>query len=178
MAVNARLLPTNINALFFFVWKLKNFLGLVNLEKRWTLKQKKILVHHGSLHVFFFSKEKIKVHSALTMPSWIVKIQFFFPKQNVFFLFGRGSKRIIKAFQRFFFFIEACISIIDEQWKKKLKTSFFQIKFVFLLTNSFQYDRIKFDRINVIWKIGRQSRFFFLKLFLISFYTQNAGFSF
>ena len=107
------------------------------------------------------------------------KNSVFFPKPNVVFLFGRGSKRIRKASERFFFFIEACISIIDEQWtKKKLKTSFFQIKFVSLPTNSFQYDRIKFDRINVIWKIGRQSRFFFLKLFFISFYTQNAGFSF
>ena len=69
----------------------------------------------------------------------------FFFQQSVFFLFGRGSKRIGKALPRFFFLHGASISIIDGRSKKKLKISFFQIKCFTLVTNSFQYDRIKFD---------------------------------
>ena len=64
------------------------------------------------------------------------------------------------------------------RWAMKKKTSFFQIKFVSLLTNRFQYDRIKFDRINVIWKIGRQSRFFFWNYFLSLFTLRMLVFPF
>ena len=151
--------------MLFFFWKFKNFLSLLNLQKRLNLKQKKFLVHHGPLHGFDFKRENngsFRINNAIVENENTV---FSFQTKCCFFCLEEKAKRLEKLSNVFFFFIETSISIINGQStkknKKKLKTSFFQIKFVTLVTSRFQYDRIELYWINVIAKIGRPRRFIF-----------------
>ena len=157
---------------FFLSKVLQTFLRLANSKKTTLIQTKKIFRKSWNNTWFNFqtkNNESFKTKQC-TNKKW--KYTFLFPNK-MFFFFLKRKQKYCKSFPKFFFLHRYIHSnypcTIENKKKKILKFSFFQIKLLTLLTNSFQQERIVVGWINVISKIGRPRTFFFI----IIFWTQR-----
>ena len=130
--------------LFFLSKVLQTFLRLANSKKTTLIQTKKIF--RKSLNNAWFNFQTKNNESFKTKQRTNKKWKYTFLFPNKMFFFWKGSKSIVKAFQSFFFLHRYIHSnypcSIENKKKKILKFSFFQIKLLTLLTNSFQQERI------------------------------------